>query len=184
MVGWIDDNWIEPGWIERDTAISATPIVLPDANAAFGATSYGDPGATALIYHQNPGPYSDEAIVILRTWAGQRLFGTKMPPEVVVAEDIGRFATLLEVSPVAINTVPLGNDLIGSIGATERPRLQVVVDNRDKFGSGLVVVEPLLGMPAAKWLHYGGGDSHLIFQGQVERVVIRQKSISLEIQEP
>ena len=108
-----------------------------------------------------------------------------MPPEVVtVVNDLGRFATLLQHSGVSINTVPMGNDLVGSIGATERPRATVTLDNRRKDWSRLVVVEPLLAMAAGTWAHYGAGETHVLLQGQVERVVIRQSQMTLEYSEP
>ena len=186
MASWVSSGWVAPNWVESDTITpgAGVPITLPDPGFVHGATNFGDLGAIQLIYHQNPGPYSDEAILIVKTWAGQRLFGAKMPADVILADDIGRYATLLDVQPLAINTVPLGNDLIGSIGTTESPQLIVTLDNRRKFWSRLVMVEPLLAMPAGVWLHYGAGEMHLVFLGQIERVVLRQETCELTISEP
>jgi len=184
MAGWVESDWVQEGWVESDVAVTGTPIVLPNPGEVRGATCYGDPHALELIYHQNPGPYSDEAIFILKTWSGQRLFGHKIPPDAVLADDLGRFDSLVTSSDVAITTVPLGNDLVGSIGTTERPRATETLRHDRRFWSQLVVTEPLLAMPAGRWLHYGGGDTHLLLQGQVERVVIRLSQVTLEYGEP
>ena len=184
MAGWVETGWVQAGWVESATVAEVTPLVLPDPGFVHGGTSFGDPLAIQLIYHRNPGPYSDEAIFVVKTWAGHRVYGRKMPPEVIPIDDIGRFATLLSSSGISVNTVPMGNELVGSIGTTERPRATVTLDNRRKEWSRLVVVEPLLAVAAGTWLHYGAGDTHVLLQGQVERVVIRQSQTMIEWSEP
>ena len=186
MDGWIEQDWIENDWIEGDDLPlgGVSPIGLPLPGAVVGATAYGNPDAMTVIHHRNPGPYSAEPLFLLRTTAGQRLFGRKMPPTVVVADDIGRFATLMEISPVVINTVPLGNDLVGSIGMTEKPQATVSIENRQQEWSRVLASEPVLAMPAGTLLHYGSGESHLLLQGQVERVVLRPTVMTLQYSEP
>jgi hypothetical protein len=178
-------GYIAAGYYEGDVpAAPVVPITLPLPGDVRGATAYGNLKGLAVIYHQNPGPYSAESIFMWRTWAGQRLIGKKMPSTAIIADDIGRFATLMTMSPISINTVPIGNDLIGSLSTSEKPQTTVTAENRDKFWSRLVMTEPLLLMPAGSWQHFGGGDSHLLLQGQIERVVIRQAEVSVTFGEP
>jgi len=192
---WVDLGWVENGWVEPDdsgTVPIPPPVVggvgsiilLPLPGQVTGATNFGDAGALTLITHFSPGRYSDSVIFALRTWAGQRLFGSVMPPLSILSTDVGRYATLLQVNDFQLNSVPLGNDLIASIGATDTPQVTVVLDNRDQFWCRLVALEPLIAAPAGIWLAYGFEEAHLVFQAQVERVVLTKLTATLTLSEP
>jgi hypothetical protein len=159
-------------------------LTLASPGQPRGATNFGDPDALQLIHHTNPGPYSDELVAALATPAGVYLFGFRHPSSAIDADELERFGTLKSIGDVSISSVPLGNDLIGSIGASESPTMTLVFSNDDGFWSLLVVTEPLLGMPLAIWDYYSGAEAHKLFEGQITRVLIRRRTCELTVGEP
>lgn len=146
-----------------------------------GATPVGT--TTILAIPTAPRLYPD-IIFALHTLAGLRLFGERMIPDEIACTDLGRYSSMLDISDLNFRSVPLGNDLVDSLGSSEQLTGWAVFDNTDKFWSRLVMREPLLCAAAGIFQYYGGSHLYMVYRGEVTRVLIRKNICRLEFSEP
>ena len=129
--------------------------------------------------------YARDILFILHTQAGMRLFGwERLPPEAIQANDIGRYSTLLDPGDLDLNSVPLGNDLIGSLAAAEQSTEEGTFTNEDLFWSTLVALEPVIGAMGGYHLYYADGKLPLLYRGKVSRVILGKRTVTVELREP
>jgi hypothetical protein len=130
-------------------------------------------------------PYARDIIFTLHNKAGLRLFGlNRQVPDAIVANDIGRFNTLLRVNGIDLNSVPLGQDLIGSLAAAEQSSVEVELSNIDGWWSRIVALEPMFGAMGGLFVYYASGKLPLLYRGKVGRLRIRKRVTRIELREP
>ena len=157
---YVEDGYVEVGYVEETVPVVVPPPGETDFDLSLGTvlaprhrTALGSSHLLDLIYWPPTSPwapYDTEPLFAIQTWMGLYVWSKVRPPQALLdAHHVQHTeTTLIEVGPIAHRSTALGQGLLGSVSAVERPTSYVTI--YDEFGEFLkrFDVEIFAGMPA------------------------------------
>ena len=132
---YITPGYIDPGYYESQAAPPPPPegefdLDIGEPGAPRHRTAFGSEAALQMAYWQ-PGspwaPYDLQPIFVYKDHFGFYAFSTRGVPESIVASVYSFETTLVDPEPTAFRSSPIHDNIVGSIGAIERPHGRVTI---------------------------------------------------------
>jgi hypothetical protein len=186
MPNYVAAGYVVTGYVEAEVAAEQPELrhtLVLAAREQGGATAVGSPAL--VILDEAPRPFPD-VFVVLHTPGGVRLFSERLVPDDIAVQEteLGRFSSLLAISPLDFRTVPIGDDLIASLGASEQVSHRLVVRNDHPVWSQLLAQEPVLCQPLGEYVDFGGPYVELVLRAAVSHVILTKATVEIELEEP
>lgn len=149
----IVDDYIDDYYVDSDTAAVVTDfdVDVGTVTAPRHRTAMGSPHALETIYWppESPwAPYDAEPIFVLWTHLGTYAFGKVMPPDGIIDQMTFVDCTLIEVAPVRFSSTSIGQGMLGSVNAVDRPTSSVTIADLSGWWMDHFDREIFSGMPA------------------------------------
>lgn len=181
-MGWVEQGWVEEGWVESD-GVGAVNLIFSGPNDRQRGGSIAGTQDGILIPHLKPrAPYGVEVIVALYNYMGLRLFGFTMISDLIIADDIGRYDTLLAVDPIEFGTGSVSGNILGRVGLNVRPLSRAVFSNLDKSWSIRWATEAILTTNVGIFIWFGqeGNQAQRLYSGNAERMTLSKRHFEME----